>query len=142
MARRTSFAIRRSRAPEPGIGVLLDWVPGHFPTDAHGLVRFDGTALYEHADPREGYHPDWNTLIYNYGRAEVSNYLAPTRSTGWRNTTSTDCAWMPWPRCSTATIRGKRASGSPNVHGGRENLEAIAFLQAMNQRSTARSPAS
>jgi 1,4-alpha-glucan branching enzyme len=54
-----------------GMGVLLDWVPGHFPTDAHGLGRFDGTPLYEHADPREGFHPDWNTLIYNYGRTEV-----------------------------------------------------------------------
>jgi 1,4-alpha-glucan branching enzyme len=58
-----------------GIGVLLDWVPGHFPTDAHGLGQFDGTALYEHADPKEGFHQDWNTLIYNYGRAEVKNYL-------------------------------------------------------------------
>ncbi len=59
-----------------GIGVLLDWVPGHFPADAHGLVQFDGSCLYEHADPREGFHQDWNTLIYNYGRKEVSNYLA------------------------------------------------------------------
>ncbi|MCO6740612.1 1,4-alpha-glucan branching enzyme, partial [Streptomyces sp. CHA15] len=53
----------------------LDWVPGHFPTDAHGLARFDGTELYEHADPREGFHQDWNTLIYNYGRTEVQNFL-------------------------------------------------------------------
>jgi len=58
-----------------GLGVILDWVPGHFPTDAHGLGRFDGTHLYEHADPREGFHQDWNTLIYNYGRREVKNYL-------------------------------------------------------------------
>ena len=63
---------RLSRA---GLGLLLDWVPGHFPTDPHGLGRFDGTALYEHADPRQGYHPDWNTLIYNYGRREVANFL-------------------------------------------------------------------
>ncbi|MEL7117766.1 MAG: alpha-amylase family glycosyl hydrolase, partial [Pseudomonadota bacterium] len=58
-----------------GIGVILDWVPGHFPSDPHGLVRFDGTSLYEHSDPREGYHQDWNTLIYNYGRTEVANFL-------------------------------------------------------------------
>ena len=62
-------------AHNKGVGILLDWVPGHFPTDTHGLGRFDGTALYEHADPREGFHQDWNTLIYNYGRTEVSNYL-------------------------------------------------------------------
>ena len=62
-------------AHQKGIGVLLDWVPGHFPTDAHGLGRFDGTSLYEHQDPREGFHQDWNTLIYNYGRVEVSNFL-------------------------------------------------------------------
>jgi 1,4-alpha-glucan branching enzyme len=66
--------LRRCGAPA-GLGVILDWVPGHFPTDAHGLGRFDGTALYEHADPREGFHQDWNTLIYNYGRREVKNYL-------------------------------------------------------------------
>ena len=62
-------------AHQAGLGVLLDWVPGHFPTDAHGLARFDGTELYEHADPREGFHQDWNTLIYNYGRTEVQNFL-------------------------------------------------------------------
>src|SRR5258708_9422212 len=63
------------RFHEAGIAVLSAWVPGHFPTDAHGLARFDGTALYEHADPRQGFHQDWNTLIYNYGRNEVSNFL-------------------------------------------------------------------
>ncbi|CAM9968008.1 unnamed protein product, partial [Chrysoparadoxa australica] len=60
---------------EAGLGLIIDWVPGHFPTDAHGLAQFDGTALYEHSDPKEGYHPDWNTLVYNYGRSEVSNFL-------------------------------------------------------------------
>ena len=92
-----------------GLGVILDWVPGHFPTDPHGLGRFDGTPLYEHADPREGFHQDWNTLIYNYGRTEVANYLkCPTRSTGLRNTISTASGWMPSPRCSTATTRVQR----------------------------------
>ncbi len=69
------FAFFVDQAHQAGIGVILDWVPGHFPTDAHGLGRFDGTALYEHQDPKEGFHQDWNTLIYNYGRAEVLNYL-------------------------------------------------------------------
>lgn len=64
------------RAHEAGINIILDWVPGHFPSDTHGLVAFDGTALYEHADPREGFHQDWNTLIYNYGRNEVKNFLS------------------------------------------------------------------
>jgi 1,4-alpha-glucan branching enzyme len=99
-------------AHQKGLGVILDWVPGHFPTDPHGLGWFDGTALYEHADPREGFHQDWNTLIYNYGRTEVKNFLVSNARTGWRNTTSTACAWMPWPRCSTATTPARRANGS------------------------------
>src|SRR3546814_2595499 len=70
-----AFATFVDRCHRAGIGILLDWVPGHFPTDAHGLARFDGTHLYEHSDPRQGFHQDWNTLIYNYGRNEVRNFL-------------------------------------------------------------------
>ena len=69
------FARFVDRAHAAGLGVILDWVPAHFPTDQHGLARFDGTALYEHADPRKGFHPDWNTAIYNFGRHEVANFL-------------------------------------------------------------------
>src|SRR3546814_7969861 len=67
-------------AHRAGVGVILDWVPAHFPTDAHGLARFDGTALYEHEDPRKGFHPDWNTAIYNFGRREVAQFLVNNRS--------------------------------------------------------------
>ena len=120
---RADRALRRSRAASrasstrahaAGLGVILDWVPAHFPTDAHGLARFDGTALYEHADPRQGFHPDWNTAIYNFGRQRGRRLPAsPTRSTGSRSSTSTGCASMRWPRCSTSTIRARPASGCP-----------------------------
>jgi 1,4-alpha-glucan branching enzyme len=73
-------------------------VPGHFPSDDFGLAEFDGTNLYEHSDPREGYHQDWNTLIYNYGRREVSNYLVGVLCTGLNALVLMRCAWMPWRR--------------------------------------------
>jgi len=119
-------------AHEKGIGILLDWVPGHFPTDAHGLVRFDGTALYEHADPREGYHPDWNTLIFNYGRTEVSNYLV-SNALYWLEEYHVD--GLRVDAVASMLYRDysrKEGEWIPNVHGGRENLEAIAMLQRMN----------
>jgi 1,4-alpha-glucan branching enzyme len=86
------------KAAHAGLNVILDWVPGHFPSDDFALAEFDGTALYEHSDPREGYHQDWNTLIYNYGRREVSNYLVGMRSTGLSVLVLMPCAWMPSPR--------------------------------------------
>lgn len=119
-------------AHDAGIGVILDWVVGHFPTDDHGLAKFDGTALYEHADPREGYHQDWNTLIYNFGRKEVKNFLQgnalywierfgfdgirvdAVASMIYRNYSRKDGEWIP------------------NQYGGHENLEAIAFLRDTN----------
>ena len=115
-----------------GIGVLIDWVPGHFPTDAHGLGRFDGTPLYEHADPREGFHQDWNTLIYNYGRTEVANFLTANalywldeyHIDGLRVDAVASMLYRDYSR--------KEGEWVPNIHGGRENLEAIAFMQRMN----------
>ena len=119
-------------AHDAGISVILDWVVGHFPTDDHGLAKFDGTALYEHADPREGYHQDWNTLIYNFGRNEVKNFLQgnalywierfgfdgirvdAVASMIYRNYSRKDGEWIP------------------NQYGGHENLEAIAFLHDTN----------
>ncbi|TKW64838.1 MAG: 1,4-alpha-glucan branching protein GlgB [Paracoccus denitrificans] len=119
-------------AHEAGIGVLLDWVPGHFPSDPHGLARFDGTALYEHADPREGFHQDWNTLIYNYGRREVSNYLTANalywlqeyHIDGLRVDAVASMLYRDYSR--------KDGEWVPNIHGGRENLEAIDFLRGVN----------
>ncbi len=118
-----AFARFVDRCHSAGVGVILDWVPAHFPTDAFGLAQFDGTALYEHADPREGFHQDWNTLIYNHGRNEVRAFLIGSALTGWSTITWTDCAWMRSPPCSTGITAAKPASGSPNNYGGRENLE-------------------
>ena len=129
-----AFARFVDRLHQAEIGVIVDWVPAHFPTDAHGLARFDGTALYEHEDPRLGFHQDWNTLIYNFGRTEVRNFLVANASTGWSSSTSTRCASTPSPRCSTSTTAASRGSGCRTCYGGRENLDAIGFLREMNTR--------
>ncbi|CNK35500.1 glycogen branching protein [Yersinia frederiksenii] len=118
---------------EAGINVILDWVPGHFPSDEHGLSTFDGTALYEYADPREGYHQDWNTLIYNYGRNEVRNYLAGN-AFYWMERFGIDALRID--AVASMIYRDySRAEGQwvPNYYGGRENLEAIAFLRYTNR---------
>jgi 1,4-alpha-glucan branching enzyme len=115
-----------------GLGVLLDWVPAHFPSDAHGLARFDGTALYEHEDPRQGFHQDWNTLIYNYGRCEVSNYLM-SNALYWLEEYHVDGLRVD-AVASMLYLDYSRKEGEwiPNRHGGRENLEAIDLLQRTN----------
>jgi len=115
-----------------GIGVLLDWVPGHFPTDAHGLGRFDGTALYEHADPREGFHPDWNTYVYNLGRREVQGFLIAS-ALYWLETFHVD--GLRVDAVASMLYRDySRKAGEwiPNRYGGRENLESIDFLRRLN----------
>jgi 1,4-alpha-glucan branching enzyme len=126
------FARFVERAHDAGIGVLIDWVPGHFPTDAHGLARFDGTALYEHADPRQGFQPDWNTLVFNFGRNEVANFLL-ANALFWLETYHIDGLRVD-AVASMLYLDYSRKEGEwiPNRFGGRENLEAIAFLQRVN----------
>jgi 1,4-alpha-glucan branching enzyme len=121
------------RCHADGIGLLLDWVPAHFPTDAHGLANFDGTHLYEYADPREGFHQDWNTLIYNLGRTEVLNFLVGN-ALYWLERYGVD--GLRVDAVASMLYRDySRKAGEwvPNVHGGRENLEAIDFLKRMNE---------
>jgi 1,4-alpha-glucan branching enzyme len=126
------FAAFVDAAHQKGLGVLFDWVPGHFPTDQHGLGRFDGTALYEHQDPREGFHQDWNTLIYNYGRAEVSNYLV-ANALYWLEEYHLD--GLRVDAVASMLYRDySRKSGEwiPNRDGGRENYEAMEVLRRTN----------
>jgi 1,4-alpha-glucan branching enzyme len=121
------------RCHAEGLGLILDWVPAHFPTDAHGLAQFDGTALYEYADPREGFHQDWNTLIYNLGRTEVRNFLVGN-ALYWLERYGVD--GLRVDAVASMLYRDySRKAGEwvPNVHGGRENLEAISFLKRMNE---------
>ncbi len=127
------FARFMEGAHGAGLGVILDWVPAHFPTDAHGLGRFDGTALYEHADPRQGFHPDWNTLIYNFGRREVENYLV-NNALFWAEKYHIDGLRVD-AVASMLYLDYSREEGQwiPNDEGGNENKEAIAFLRRMNE---------
>lgn len=120
-------------AHDAGINVLLDWVPGHFPSDDFGLAKFDGTELYEHSDPREGFHQDWNTLIYNFGRREVSNYLSGN-ALYWMERFGID--GLRVDAVASMIYRDysrKEGEWIPNHFGGRENLEAISFLRHTNR---------
>ena len=140
MGEPAAFAAFVDRCHAANIGVIVDWVPAHFPADAHGLARFDGTHLYEHQDPREGYHPDWNTLIYNLGRNEVRGFLINS-ALEWLERFHVD--GLRVDAVSSMLYRDySRRPGEwiPNIYGGRENLEAIAFLRQLNQIAAERCP--
>jgi 1,4-alpha-glucan branching enzyme len=128
------------RCHQADLGVFLDWTPAHFPRDTHGLSQFDGTHLYEHSDPRQGSHPDWGTLVYNYGRNEVQNYLISNalfwldkyHIDGLRVDAVASMLYLDYSR--------KHNEWVPNKFGGRENLEAIEFLKRLNQVAYERFP--
>ncbi|KQP51853.1 1,4-alpha-glucan branching protein GlgB [Methylobacterium sp. Leaf108] len=134
------FAAFVDTAHKAGIGVMLDWVPGHFPLDAHGLGQFDGTHLYEHADPRQGFHQDWGTYIYNFGRVEVATFLAANARfwlehyhlDGLRVDAVASMLYLDYSR--------RQGEWIPNQYGGNENLDAIHFLRKTNEATYANAP--
>ena len=128
------------RCHQSGIGVIVDWVPAHFPKDAHGLAKFDGTALYEHADPRQGEHADWGTLIFNFGRNEVRNFLI-ANALFWLEHYHIDGIRVD-AVASMLYLDYSREHGQwvPNIYGGRENLDAIGFIKELNQQCYTQHP--
>jgi 1,4-alpha-glucan branching enzyme len=134
------FRVFVDRLHQAGLGVILDWVPAHFPRDEWALARFDGTALYEHEDPRRGAHPDWGTLVFNYGRHEVRNFLLASalhwlreyHADGLRVDAVASMLYLDYSR--------REGEWVPNVFGGREDLEAVAFLKELNEVVHAREP--
>ncbi|MBN9511243.1 MAG: 1,4-alpha-glucan branching protein GlgB [Alphaproteobacteria bacterium] len=134
------FARLVDRAHQAGLGVILDWVPAHFPTDVHGLAQFDGAALYEHPDPRRGFHPDWNTAIYDYGRREVANVLVAS-ALYWLDRFHVDGLRVD-AVASMLYLDYSRRPGEwlPNAEGGNENHDAIGFLRQANSFAYAAHP--
>lgn len=134
------FMFLVDRLHQEGIGVILDWVPSHFPGDGHGLAFFDGTHLFEHEDPRQGFHPDWNSYIFNYGRNEVRSFLASS-ALFWLDKYHVDGLRLDAVASMLYQDYSRReGEWIPNRHGGRENLEAIDFLRTLNEAVFANFP--
>ncbi|MCW6506607.1 1,4-alpha-glucan branching protein GlgB [Lichenifustis flavocetrariae] len=132
------FAYFVDRCHASGIGVIVDWVPAHFPTDVWGLARFDGTALYEHQDPREGFHQDWNTLIYNLGRQEVKGFILAS-ALEWLDRYHVDALRVDAVASMLYRDYSRKAGEwVPNIYGGRENLESVEFFKHLNSIVSAR----
>jgi 1,4-alpha-glucan branching enzyme len=135
-----NFARLIDRCHQAGIGVILDWVPAHFPGDGHGLVHFDGTPLYEHADPKEGFHQDWDTYIYNLGRNEVRGFLIGS-ALHWLEHYHVDALRVDAVASMLYRDYSRReGEWVPNIYGGRENLEAISFLRELSDIVHTRCP--